>query len=58
MITPCPPGHVLHFTDAHDEYGCKCNIEGDEKIISCLQDERKLLLKVRCRLIVQYSSIV
>ena len=46
-ITPCPPGYVLQSTDVPDEYQCKCNVEDDQNIISCLKDERKLVLEVR-----------
>ena len=46
-ITPCPPGHVLHSTDVPDEYQCMCNVQDDQNIVSCLQDERKLVLEVR-----------
>ena len=46
MITSCPPGHVLHDTNVPDEYKCKCNIENDQKIISCMQNESKVILKV------------
>ena len=47
IITPCPPGHVLHSTDVPDEYQCTCNVQDDQNIVSCLQDERILVLEVR-----------
>ena len=46
IITSCPPGHVLHSTDVPDEYQCICNVEDDQNIVSCLQNERKLVLEV------------
>ena len=54
-ITPCPPGHVLLTVDASDEYECRCNVENDQNIIGCLEDERKLVLKVRL-LLYNYST--
>ena len=52
-IASCPPGHILHPTDVPDEYQCICNVQGDENIVSCLQDERKLVLKVN----IQYNML-
>ena len=45
-ITACPPGHVLHSTDDSREYECRCNLENDQNIISCVQNESKVILKV------------
>ena len=46
-ISPCPPGHALLSTDVSDEYQCTCDVEDDQNIVSCLNDERKLVLEVR-----------
>ena len=56
MITSCPPGHVLHHTNVPDEYKCKCNIENDQKIISCMQNESKIILKV-CMYVCMYVYV-
>ena len=49
-ITPCPPGHALHSTDEEDEYECQCNDENDDNIVSCLPEEKRVVLEVRIQL--------
>ena len=54
-VTSCPPGLVLYPNDMGDEYECKCNDDNDQNIISCLPDEKKLILKVS--IIMQHACI-
>ena len=45
-VTTCPPGHALYSTDLENEYECRCDDVNDQNIISCLPEQRQLILKV------------
>ena len=45
-VISCPPGHVLRSVGDSNEYECRCNLENDQNILSCLKNESKVTLKV------------